>query len=213
MKAVSSSALAPAAQAASPPGGRKLNFGCGRKILAGAEGWVNMDVVPLPGVDVVHNMLEPPYPFPEDAFDYILASHVMEHVPQVVQGRDGLLLVTQELHRILKPGGTLEVRGPNPRVGIYYFNNPTHYRVITEWTFDGLVRPDGLEQESCVTYWSEARFREMKVWDDTFTEAPFPSFLRLGRSRMGIFQHLLRRFPVLRPVLGRPAELVIQLTK
>lgn len=176
-----------------------LNFGCGAKPRVG---WVNLDVVPLPGVDVVHDCLTFPYPFQDATFDHILCSHVLEHIPQIVDGKDGLLSVVEELHRILKRGGTIEVRGPHPRIGIRYFTNPTHYRVITEWTFDGLVgeKPHG----SCVSFWSDVRFAKMEIRPETFTDPPFGSeFLKT----------IMRRVPGARRLLGRPAELVIILTK
>lgn len=177
---------------------QRLNFGCGRKPL---PGWVNLDVVPLPGVDVLHDIFTFPYPFADGTFDYILCSHVLEHVPQMVCGKDGLLQVTEELHRILKAGGVIEVRGPHPRVGIHYFNNPTHYRVITEWTFDGLVGPS---HDSCVSFWSGVRFSKMAVSSETFAEPPFG---------WKAFEPVMRRVPGARKILGRPAELVIRLMK
>lgn len=175
-----------------------LNLGSGNKPI---PGWINLDIVQLPGVDVIHNFLNVPYPFTSGKFDRILCSHVMEHIPQVVNGTDGLLLVTKELHRILKPGGIIEVRGPHPRLGIHYFNNPTHYRVITEWTFDGLVGP---RHDSCVAFSSDVRFSKMVVRSEKFTEPPFG---------WKIFESVMRRVPGAKRVLGRPAELVILLTK
>ena len=177
---------------------RKCNLGCGHKIL---HGWVNLDKVPLPGVDIVHDILKPPYPFPDNHFDYILASHVLEHIPQQLNETDGLLLVVAELHRILKPGGVLEVRGPHPRLGIYYFNNPTHYRVITQWTFDSLVWK---EHSSCVSYWSNIRFSKLTWMSDSFTDPPFNSEL---------LKSAMQRVPFLKRIVGRPVELVIKLTK
>ena len=55
----------------------KLNLGCGNDIK---EGWVNMDYIGAEGVDVVHNLNRLPYPFPDNTFDSILASHVLEHL-------------------------------------------------------------------------------------------------------------------------------------
>jgi SAM-dependent methyltransferase len=176
----------------------KLNLGCGRKIL---PGFVNMDVVELAGVDVIHDILDIPYPFKNEDFDYILASHVLEHLPHQVHGKDALLLVMKELHRILKPGGAIEIRGPHPRIGIYYFNNPTHYRVITQWTFDGLV---GETHSSCVAFWSDIRFRRLVWTSETYSDAPFNSDILKG---------LIRRAPWSRRLIGRPSELVIKLEK
>jgi SAM-dependent methyltransferase len=185
-----------------------LNFGCGRKPIREA-GWVNLDLVQLPDVDVCCDIFRFPYPFAGSTFDHILCSHVLEHVPHrlpagddVGRWDDGLLLVMAELHRILKSGGTIEIRGPHPRQGIYYFNNMTHYRAITEWTFESLV--DAACQSSCVAFWTETRFSSITFYGDKFTDPPFG--WELLRSAMRCSRLLTR-------LLGRPSELVIILKK
>jgi SAM-dependent methyltransferase len=45
-------------------------------------------------------------PFPEDTFDYVISSEVIEHVPDPFKA-------VAELHRVLKPGGTLVITTPN----------------------------------------------------------------------------------------------------
>jgi SAM-dependent methyltransferase len=45
-------------------------------------------------------------PYPDDTFDRAIASEVMEHIPDDVTALD-------ELHRVLKPGGTLAVTIPS----------------------------------------------------------------------------------------------------
>ncbi len=146
------------ARAPALPPGRKLNLGCGRDIRPPSEGWTNLDVVRLPGVDVVHDIFRRPYPFPDGHFSYILASHVLEHIPQRIGDADGLLHVVDELHRILAPGGILHVKVPHPDIGAAaYFANPTHYRIISPGTFDGLLG----RAHTCVAYHTGARFRSM----------------------------------------------------
>jgi predicted SAM-dependent methyltransferase len=176
----------------------KLNFGCGRKIL---PGFVNLDFVDLPGVHVRHDIWVFPYPFPGEKFDYILASHVLEHIPPILGHRDGLLQVVEELHRILKSGGTLEIRVPHPSMGVYCFNNMTHYRVITPWTFEPLAIAT---HPSCIGYFSNIRFSRMVCEADSYQRMPLQS-RTLGR--------LVNRFPKLGPVIGRPLELVVRLMK
>jgi ubiquinone/menaquinone biosynthesis C-methylase UbiE len=46
-----------------------------------------------------------PLPFPDESFDFILANHILEHVPNWWHA-------FEECARLLKPGGTLEVWGP-----------------------------------------------------------------------------------------------------
>lgn len=77
----------------------KLHLGCGRDVR---EGYVNLDSVPGPRIDVVHDLDDlaaRPLPFEADTFDELLASHLLEHI------RDPLTLMA-DLHRIAKPGAS-----------------------------------------------------------------------------------------------------------
>ncbi len=82
---------------------KKLNLGCG---IYKKEGYINMDWDEKVKPDVVHDFNKFPYPFADNAFDYIEAIHVIEHL-------DRPFSVMSELRRILKPGGTLLVRVPH----------------------------------------------------------------------------------------------------
>ncbi len=99
----------------SPPVPRKLNLGCGR---FPKDGFVNVDWAKAPGVDVIHDLTELPYPFEDGAFDHIEADHVLEHLPQV-------FAVMSEIHRLLSPGGRLVLRVPHFSRG---FSHPEHKR-------------------------------------------------------------------------------------
>lgn len=80
--------------------GRKvLNFGCGKSVYK-SENVVNLDVVAHEGVNVV--VSDNKLPFENDTFDFIIANHVMEHVPNWFES-------FKEMARILKPGGTIEI--------------------------------------------------------------------------------------------------------
>ena len=106
----------------------RLNFGCGRDIRAG---YVNMDLFPLEGVDVVHDFEMPPYPFRDDQFAEIYCSHVLEHMADLVK-------VMEELGRIGRDGCLIKVMVP-------YFSSPanaldpTHKRQFNWHTFDHFV--------------------------------------------------------------------------
>ncbi len=85
--------------------GLRVNLGCGRSPL---EGWVNVDIAPLPGVDVVADLetcRTQPLPFPDNAVSELQMSHVLEHI-------DDTLALMQELHRIAEPGAHLTIRSP-----------------------------------------------------------------------------------------------------
>lgn len=177
--------------------GRKLNLGCGTDIRPAGEGWVNLDLAPLKGVDMVHDLTRLPWPFKDGEFVHVLCSHVLEHVPERLPGRDGdgLLLVLEEVHRVLAPRGTLEAALPvwhDER----YWTDPTHRRVIPVemWRY--------LEPGTEKPWYSRARFRVQRVaWEQP--GARHDRWLPLGPRRMGLLAHLWARAPFLRPLIPR----------
>ena len=108
-------AVPPAGPAPAALTSTKLNLGCGR---FPKPGFVNVDWVRAPGVDVIHDLTRLPYPVPDGAFERIVADHVLEHLPEVFQ-------VMAELHRLLRPGGALVLRVPHFSRG---FSHPEHKR-------------------------------------------------------------------------------------
>lgn len=106
----------------------KLNIGCGTHIL---QGWVNLDISPLPGVDVVHNIEVLPLPFSDGQFDEILCQDVLEHIDYIP--------VLRDLHRVLRAGGTLTIRVPH-FTSKHNFIDPTHKKMFSINTFDFFVR-------------------------------------------------------------------------
>ncbi|MHB1262547.1 MAG: class I SAM-dependent methyltransferase [Thermoplasmatota archaeon] len=188
----------------------KLNLGCGKDIRPAAEGWVNMDLAALPGVDVVHDLLSFPWPFADGSFSHIHCSHVLEHVPHYIgdgQRKDGLVLVMEELHRILAPGGTVEIRAPHHK-GDDRWIDPTHTRVIHPGNFR-YFDPD----DERFDYYSTARFRTVEAGVSAWAcrgEGKLP----IGRNGYGLLDHVRWRLPFLEPLLRRePREMRVVLRK
>lgn len=138
-----------------------LVLGCGTKPRKPDATWpevVNLDLLPLPGVDVVWNLNERPWPFESESFDSIEADNVIEHV-------DDLIGFVEECHRILKQRrsngdpGTLVVTGPLAG-SLNHLIDPTHKRGLTEYTFD-FFDPETLHGRENRHY-SWARFRLWK---------------------------------------------------
>jgi len=86
-------------------------------------GWINLDVMALPGVDVVADLdrcAEAPLPFEADSIDELLMSHVIEHLHHT-------LPLMQELHRIARAGAMLTIRVPYGGTDDAW-EDPTHLR-------------------------------------------------------------------------------------
>jgi SAM-dependent methyltransferase len=93
---------------------QRLNLGCGTDVR---PGWVNLDIAPLHGVDVVHDLRRLPLPFDNGRFSEVLAKDVLEHLDYVP--------LLRELHRILAPGGALHVVSPHFTSAAVWLD-PTH---------------------------------------------------------------------------------------
>lgn len=141
-------------------GGIHLDLGCGANKN---EGFVGMDVRKLPGVDIVHNIEQFPYPLPDESCSMVVASHVLEHITPMstdprLSGLIDLLLkkkvltkkeiedaigdhhvfgtfmtLMDEIWRILKPGGKFAFVVPYAGSAGFY-QDPTHINPISEAT-------------------------------------------------------------------------------
>ena len=107
----------------------KINLGCGTDIK---EGFVNVDRMQLPGVDVVGDIDGKKLPFKKNSVELVIVNHVLEHV-------QNLELLLKELHRICKPKARIYVRVP-------YFSHESafsHYQHVRRfsWTTFDLFDP------------------------------------------------------------------------
>ena len=118
-----------------------LDIGCGTNKK---QGYIGIDRVKLPGVDVVCD-IEEGLPFKDNTVDGIRVIQVLEHV------RD-LIFVLEEFWRVCKEGAEIEILVPYwNRVGA--FRDPTHVRFFTYRTFDHFT-----EYSRFPNFYSKARF-------------------------------------------------------
>lgn len=103
----------------------KLNLGCGDNIK---EGYINLDYYAAPGVDKVYDLENIPYPYSDNYFDEIYASHIIEHMSDLIK-------IMKELHRITKNKGKIIIRVPHFSA-FSNFADPTHKRQFSYSTFD-----------------------------------------------------------------------------
>lgn len=156
----------------------KVNLGAGSDILAG---YVNHDLVALPGVDVVHNLNQYPWPWADGTIDEIKMYDVLEHL-------DDFMKAMEELFRILAPGGRC-------RVSVPYWNSwcayadPTHKRGFHEVTFR-FFDPESVYCKER-PYYTPARF---KVVEEKFILVPFSPYFGLpGIGEIAVSRTLSKR--------------------
>lgn len=124
----------------------KLNLGCGTDIR---KGYVNLDIVKLPGVDVVHNLDKFPYPFKDNYFDEIYAgSNILGFVSDFRK-------TIEELYRISKSRAKIYIESPlYPSINC--FSDPHTKKVFT---YNSFVY---FEPGHKFNYYSKAKLKTLK---------------------------------------------------
>jgi ubiquinone/menaquinone biosynthesis C-methylase UbiE len=120
----------------------RLDIGCGRSKFKGTLG---VDIVPLPGVDVVADLTRG-LPFRDNSISEIYTSHTLEHV-------DNLPAVMEELWRVCKPNALVHIWVPHASCPFVTWIDPTHKRGMTIETFS-YFNP----ATNHLSYYSKARF-------------------------------------------------------
>jgi len=104
---------------------KKLDIGCGGQ----KRGDVGMDKTFYPGVDVVHDLENIPYPFESESVESVIAVHIMEHIKPWLT-----IDVFNELWRICVPGAVMQVIVPEAGTPPYWVD-PTHCNGFIGETF------------------------------------------------------------------------------
>ncbi len=126
---------------------KKLNLGCGRTPI---EGWINLDHIDLPGVNVVYDIEKLPLPFEDQEIDEILCNDILEHIDYIP--------LLADLHRILKPGGVLTIQVPHFTSRDNYID-PTHRKRFSIRTFDFFVKGSRYERD----YYFDFKFSKFET--------------------------------------------------
>jgi SAM-dependent methyltransferase len=126
---------------------RALDVGCG---INKRPGSIGIDVNPHSRADVLGDLDQFPFPFRDSAFDELYATHVIEHVADVVR-------TMEEFHRLVRPGGVVYITTPH-YTDFSSFCDPTHRWHLNTYSF----RYFG-DDNAGYGYYSRARFQEKKV--------------------------------------------------
>ncbi|MCK9519725.1 MAG: class I SAM-dependent methyltransferase [Dehalococcoidia bacterium] len=114
----------------SSPGFRCLDIGCGG--AKQVEASIGIDLAHAPAADILAD-LDRGLPFADASIDCVFAVHVLEHVRDVVA-------LMNDLHRVLKPGGSLHLMVPFAQ-HVNAIADPTHVRFFHPQTFKHFCRP------------------------------------------------------------------------
>lgn len=110
------------------------------RILERAKSYKTMDMQALPGIDVVGDVLRPP--FADASFDTVVSTQVLEHVKEP-------WTMVEQMARVLRPGGTAIVTTPF----MYPFHaDPHDYFRYTEEGMRHLFERVGMQVELCSRY-------------------------------------------------------------
>ena len=126
--------------------GIQLDIGCGANKQ---PGWIGMDIRPLEGVDIVHDINVHPWPLPDGSVLRAIASHLVEHIPPVMVTPEGTRFLfvefMDEVWRVLKPGGQFAIAVPHG-YSRGYLQDPTHCNPCNEatWAYFSPGHPSGL---------------------------------------------------------------------
>lgn len=111
-----------------------LDLGCGFRKKPGAIG---IDIARMDGVNVIADVFRP-LPFRDSSADEIFASHIVEHV-------EDLMAFMGEVWRVAKPGAVVHLRFPHASTPFVVWKDPTHRRGVFAETFNYFdpMTPDG----------------------------------------------------------------------
>lgn len=173
----------------------KINLGSGGGTK---EGFYGLDIANIDNnVDIVADLNRPLDLLPDNSVSEIFTCHVLEHVNNFI----GLM---EELHRIVRPNGKIEIRVPhfsNP----YHYSDPTHVRFFGAFTMYYFVSAeDQPEFRKVPAFYSKCRFKVQSVTitllnNSLIDRIAFPrlyNFINKNTMRQDFFERrLCRLFP------------------
>jgi len=116
----------------------KLNLGCG---IDKKKGYLNIDSSKSIKPDKVWDLEKTPLPFKDNSVEEIIAEHVFEHIRNFVP-------LMHDLRRICKKGALIRIKTPFYSAWGQY-NDPTHVRFFTPFTFNYFKKGEYSHEVNC----------------------------------------------------------------
>ena len=148
----------------------KLDLGCGQRPR---KGYYAVDHLDVEGVDLMADLNKPLELLPDNSTDYVFSHHVFEHVHE-------FQALMREIHRIVAPGGTVEIVVPHFS-NVFGYSDPTHVRFFGLYTMYHFVSPENQPKKRKVpAFYTDTRF--------------FMTSLRIEFYRKGLLDKILEPF-------------------
>lgn len=135
--------------------GIRLNLGCGALVI---DGWVNVDNYEGPGIDLVHDLDDQPWPWADGSVEEIVALDIYEHV-------DNPLGFVNEMWRVSRPGTLIRLRTTKWDTR-QSFTDPTHKRWLTEDSFNYWIPGTEFHARYGAGYSGGRHFALLNVYQD-----------------------------------------------
>ena len=153
---------------------RILDLGCGKNKIVGSIG---LDNVPLENVDIVHDLLNTPYPFEDNCFDKIYLRNVLEHF--LIEDINKIL---SDCYRLLSSNGNLIITIPHA-FSVAAYTDITHksYFTFNSGKFFDRTHPQSfykkaykydfkLVEVDCKTCWFDWKGKVLRKFDAIFSK-------------------------------------------
>lgn len=148
----------------------RLNVGSGRDHR---DGFVNLDLVAIPGVDVAASLGTAPLPFRTDTFGVVVCRDILEHVDVVPAMRD--------IHRVTAPGGIVIVSAVHFTSRNLYVD-PTHVRGFSVRTLEFFAaEPAGTNGDDAGEGWRRPYYFDFSFRRIQYATIQFATTLGNGR--------------------------------